>query len=146
MSLEISFWIAHAVALAGWLALMFGPSASETPVRIARWAAAALALGYAALFFIAAPEGGALARNYSLDGVRAFFAEPRLLLLGWVHYLAFDLWVGSWQAVEARRLSIPRHVLIACLLLTFLLGPLGLLAFLAARSTRRPTSENSIAS
>ena len=135
MSLETWFWVAHVPAVAGWLALVFGPAGPA--VRIARWAAAALAIGYAALFFTAAPEGGALARNYSLSGVAGFFAERELLLLGWVHYLAFDLFVGSWEAEEADRLGIPRHVLIACLLLTFLLGPLGLLAFLAARSTRR---------
>ncbi|HEX8525981.1 ABA4-like family protein [Allosphingosinicella sp.] len=150
MTLETWFWIAHAVALAGWLALVFVPAAGGLGVRIARWAAALLAVGYALLFFTAGPQGSELARNYSLEGVGAFFADPQLLLLGWVHYLAFDLFVGSWEAEEAHRLGISRRVLIACLILTFLLGPLGLLAFLAARSVpRRPASEqgeNSIAS
>ena len=142
MDLNLLFWIAHGVAVAGWLPLMVWPGASELPIRIARWAAAGLAVGYAVLFLIAAPEGSVLAANYSLEGVRAFFFQRELVLLGWVHYLAFDLFVGSWEAEEARRLGIPRQVLFACLLLTFLLGPLGLLAFLAARSNRN----NSIAS
>lgn len=136
------FWIAHAVAAPGWLALMVLPLEGGKAVRVARWAAALLALGYFALFMIRAPEGSELAAGYSLEGVRAFFRDPELLLLGWVHYLAFDLFVGSWEAEEAHRLGIPRRVLFMCLLLTFLLGPLGLLAFLAARSTRN----NSIAS
>ena len=150
MTLEAWFWIAHVPAVAGWLALMFGPAGPA--VRIARAAAAVLAVGYALLFLIAGAEGSELARNYSLGGVAAFFSNRALLLLGWVHYLAFDLFVGSWEAEEADRLGMPRHLLIACLLLTFLLGPLGLLAFLAARSARKTalpaagSGENTIAS
>jgi hypothetical protein len=141
MALETWFWIAHAVALAGWAPLVFWPSRGPMPVRIARGAAAVLAVGYAILFFAHGSEGSELAANYSLEGVGAFFDAPALLLLGWVHYLAFDLFVGAWEAEEAQRLSIPRALLVLCLLLTFLLGPLGLLAFLAARGAR-----NSIAS
>jgi hypothetical protein len=134
MSLETWFWIAHVPAVAGWIALVALPA--ERGVPIARWAAGALAVGYAILFFIAGPQGQELARNYSLEGVAAFFASPELLLLGWIHYLAFDLFVCSWQAEEAARLGIPKRTLVACLILTFLIGPLGLLAFLVARAPR----------
>ncbi len=142
MSLELWFWIAHAVSLAGWVPLAVMPLEGGLPVRIARGAAAALAVGYALLFFLTGPEGSELAAGYSLEGLAAFFSSREMLLLGWVHYLAFDLFVGAWEAEEAARLGIPRGVLFMCLLLTFLLGPLGLLAFLAARSARN----NSIAS
>jgi hypothetical protein len=134
MTLETWFWIAHVPVLAGWIALIALPAGRGVP--IARWAAAALAIGYAALFFIAGPEGQELARNYSLAGVESFFASRDLLLLGWIHFLCFDLFVGSWQAEEAERLAIPKRTLIPCLLLTFLIGPLGLLAFFAARAPR----------
>jgi hypothetical protein len=134
MTLETWFWIAHVPAVAGWVALIVLPA--DRAVPIARWAAIALAVGYALVFFIAAPEGQELARNYSLEGVAAFFASRELLLLGWIHIMCFDLFVGSWQAEEAERLGIPKRVLIACLVLTFLLGPLGLLAFFAARAPR----------
>ena len=135
MSLEIWFWIAHVPAAAGWLALIVLPR--ETGVRTARWAAGLLAVGYALLFFTAAPETSVLARDYGLTGVAAFFANPQLQLLGWVHYLAFDLLVGSWMVDEGKRLGVPARTLVPCLILTCMLGPLGFLAYLAARSTRR---------
>ncbi len=134
MTLETWFWIAHVPAVAGWIALIVLPAARGVPV--ARWAAGVLAVGYAILFFAAGPQGQELARNYSLEGVRAFFASGELLLLGWIHYLAFDLFVGSWEAEEGARLGMPKRTLIACLILTFLVGPLGLLAFLIARAPR----------
>jgi hypothetical protein len=134
MSLETWFWIAHVPVAAGWIALVALPA--ERGVPIARWAAGALAIGYAILFFIAGPEGQELARNYSLGGVESFFASRDLLLLGWIHILCFDLFVGSWEVEEGARLAIPKRTLIACLVLTFLIGPLGLLAFLVARAPR----------
>ncbi|HMJ92898.1 MAG TPA: abscisic acid-deficient protein Aba4 family protein [Allosphingosinicella sp.] len=64
-------------------------------------------------------------------------AEHRLTaelrLVGWVHYLAFDLWVGSWEVEEAGRTGMGRAALIPSLVLTWLVGPIGLLTFLALR-------------
>jgi hypothetical protein len=136
MSPESLFWIAHVPALVGWAVLLAAPLIGPASIAIARVAAAVLALGYLALL-LAAPDGlRALATDYSLGGIGTLFAHPRLLLLGWVHYLAFDLWVASWEAEEARRLSMPHWLAAPCMLLTFMLGPLGLLLFLAARAVR----------
>jgi hypothetical protein len=82
-----------------------------------------------------------LATNYSLDGVGMFFADPALRLLGWVHYLAFDLWVGTWEAEEANRIGLPHGILLLSLVLTFLLGPVGLLTFIVFRALRRPSQD-----
>ncbi|HYJ29066.1 MAG TPA: ABA4-like family protein [Allosphingosinicella sp.] len=139
MTFEQFFWIAHAAALVGWVALLVRPGPAA--VLVARWAAAVLAVGYTILFLFFTADASVLASDYSLEGVGSFFAAPSTMLLGWVHYLAFDLFVGSWEAEEAHRLQMPRVLLVLCLPLTFLLGPLGLLVFLAARAAR-----NSIAS
>jgi ABA DEFICIENT 4-like len=69
----------------------------------------------------------------SLDNLARLFENPYLLLMGWVHYLAFDLFVGSWQLRDARRSNIPHVLLIPCLLLTLLLGPTGLVCYFALR-------------
>ena len=136
MDLELLFWIAHLPALAGW-ALLALPGRSERRIAAARWAAALLALGYLALFLAAGSGSAVLLRDYSLAGVGAFFADPLLRLVGWVHYLAFDLWVGSWEAEEADRLGMGAGALLPSLALTFLLGPVGLLLFLLLRRRRR---------
>ena len=140
MTLETWFWIAHVPALAGWLALIFAPAAGA--VRFARWAAVAIGAGYAILFVLSAREAAVLVEDYSLRGVAAFFDVPRLQLLGWVHYLAFDLFVGSWIVEEGGRLGLSRALVIPCLILTLMIGPFGLLVFFLARGMRR----NSIAS
>ena len=58
------------------------------------------------------------------------------LLAGWVHYLAFDLFVGTWETRDAVARGISRWILAPCLLLTFLFGPIGWLAYHVARNTR----------
>ncbi len=136
MDLELLFWIAHFPALAGWVLLAL-PGRSERRIGAARWVAALLALGYLALFLAAGTASAVLLRDYSLAGVGAFFADPLLRLVGWVHYLAFDLWVGSWEAEEADRLGMGAAALLPSLALTFLLGPVGLLLFLLLRGRRR---------
>ncbi|HEX8364525.1 MAG TPA: ABA4-like family protein [Allosphingosinicella sp.] len=140
MTLETWFWVAHVPALAGWLALIIAPQAGG--IRFARWAAVAIAVGYAILFVLSAREAGVLAEDYSLRGVAAFFDVPKLQLLGWIHYLAFDLFVGSWIVEEAGRIGVSRALVILCLILTLMIGPFGLLVFFLIRSLRR----NSIAS
>ena len=61
------------------------------------------------------------------------------MLVGWVHYLAFDLWVGAWETEEAERRGMPHAALVPCLALTFLAGPVGLLLFLVLRIKWRPS-------
>jgi hypothetical protein len=70
----------------------------------------------------------------SLRDLRLFFDRPQLLLAGWLHYLALDLFVGSFEVRDAVRHGISHAWVVPCLLLTLLFGPLGLLAYLAVRS------------
>jgi hypothetical protein len=73
----------------------------------------------------------------SLSQVSQLFQNPYKLLAGWIHYLAFDLFVGSWEVRDAQRLGIHHLLVVPCLALTFLLGPIGLLLYLALRFTMK---------
>ena len=73
----------------------------------------------------------------SLPEVSALFANQWLLLAGWIHYLAFDLFVGSWEVRDAAERNISHWLMIPCLVLTFLFGPVGLLTYFALRSTAK---------
>jgi hypothetical protein len=73
----------------------------------------------------------------SLAGVRALFVDPRGLLAGWTHYLAFDLFIGGWEVRDAQQRGIPHLLVVPALVLTFLFGPAGLLLYLAISRLRR---------
>lgn len=126
------FSAANLLALTGWLALAFNAWRRREPMLWpARLVPVALALLYLVtvvpLLAAGAPDFG------KLESVQALFADSRWALAGWVHYLAFDLLVGGWQVREAAARHMPRAVLLVCLFLTFMFGPVGWLLFLAAR-------------
>lgn len=136
MSPDQLFQFANLTAMAGWLALLASP---WTP-RISQLAAGLvvpiiLSLGYTVLIMVnwAGSEGG----FDSLANVALLFEDRNLLLAGWVHYLAFDLFVGAWEVRKGRETGISFLLIIPCLVLTFLFGPAGLLTFLALRFVRQ---------
>jgi len=142
MSLDALFSIAGSAATLGWLVLALTPLRWRLIRTMAVCVAAGLAVVYTALIAVYWTQGsGDFA---SLAGVASLFQHPGLLLAGWVHYLAFDLLVGTWEREEAARLGISRWALLPCLILTFLFGPIGWLAFLGVRhfsaSTRSVTA------
>lgn len=128
--LEHVFQVANMAVIPGWALLIFLPRWKWTNAVVTALAVT-LAAAYTAFFFrnFFAGQGGFA----TLDSVRALFSQPVVMLVGWIHYLCFDLLIGAWEAREAARLNIPRLVTGPCLVLTLMLGPLGLLAFLVAR-------------
>jgi Domain of unknown function (DUF4281) len=117
----------------GWLALVFAPLWPRWSERVAGLAIPlVLSVGYAALvlvYWTRAPGGFG-----SLPDVMTLFTTPGIALAGWVHYLAFDLFIGAWITRSARTEGIPHLLVLPCLLLTFLFGPAGFLAFTALRA------------
>jgi hypothetical protein len=73
----------------------------------------------------------------TLAGVRLLMSSPQALLAGWVHYLAFDLFIGSWEVENAPASRIPHWLLLPCLALTFVAGPVGLLLYLILKAVRQ---------
>jgi len=139
MELETLFSIAGTLVMPGWLLLIFAPWWRWSTQLIAPFVIPAiLAVLYA--FLMATGIGSAHGDFNSLAGVRGLFESDRLLLAGWIHYLAFDLFIGSWEVRDARRLRIHHLLVIPCLLCTFMLGPVGLGLYFALRGVLRRTA------
>lgn len=132
------FSLANSTALLGWLILVFAG-------RL-RWAAA-LVTGAILPLLIGVLYSGLIAAHWgetpggfsTLSGVASLFSNPWLLLAGWIHYLAFDLFIGSWQVRDAQQHQIPHLAVIPCLILTFLFGPAGLSVYFILRLARAKT-------
>jgi hypothetical protein len=64
-------------------------------------------------------------------------SQPHAALAGWIHYLAFDLFVGAWESRDAQRLGISPILVAPCLFLTLMAGPVGLLLYAILRLALR---------
>jgi len=132
---DFLFSLANPVAMLGWALLVLAPRWEGTR-RLVLSGALPLILAAAYALLIGchylgphAGEGG----FSSLADVATLFRDPWALVAGWVHYLCFDLGVGIWESRDARRRGVPHLLLVPCLLLTFLFGPVGLLLYAFVR-------------
>lgn len=126
MSWENLFCLSSTAALAAWLWLIALPRWPQVLAGLRFGLIGALCVVYAALVlvFFFRVEGGGFG---SLVQVRALFASDPMLLAGWLHYLAFDLFTGLWIAGRLDAAGVPRLVQAPVLAATFMFGPLGLL-------------------
>ncbi len=136
MNIETLFSFTNIGAMAGWLLLALAPLRRGPIILAARGVGVLLAVAYTGLM-ISRISSGAPMDFTSLDGLAVAFSNPSVMLVGWVHYLAFDLWVGAWEAEVAPKWGVPHWALVPCLFLTFMLGPMGLLLFLAVAGVCR---------
>lgn len=140
---DLVFSLGNAIVLAGWTILILLPRRFPLLNAVPKYAIpTSFGLVYAGItlsrFF---GSGGGYG---SLDAVRTLFSTDELLVAGWLHYLAFDLFVGCWIAGQADRMGLSRLIQAVILLLTFVVPPVGLVLFLATRagaeSMRRATA------
>jgi hypothetical protein len=129
MTAETIFTICNILVLPQWVLMIVAPQAKVTQYLANTYAIPLLlALVYAYLLATHSAEvnnGG----FSSLAQVKNLFSNDYIMVGGWVHYLAFDLIIGSWMLKDAHKERIIHWLIIPCLLLTFMLGPLGFLVY-----------------
>jgi hypothetical protein len=136
---EPVFRFAGGIAAVAWLALAASPAGARWAPTVRRIAGRAvpllLSLLYVALLGVHGMGDGGFG---TLAAVQRLLAQPGPLVAGWLHFLAFDLFVGAWIAERAAALAIPHALVLPLLGLTFMFGPAGLLAFALLRFVWRP--------
>jgi hypothetical protein len=135
MSNEIIFRICDLLVLPGWALLFLAPKWKWT-IRLAMYTIPVL-LAIAYLWVFIANFESLHAGIVSLGAVEYMFHSPGMILAAWIHYLAFDLFVGAWMVRDSRRLRILHLAVIPCLIVTFLFGPVGLAVYLLLRTGLR---------
>ena len=126
MTPEILFSHASTVAMIGWLLLILGPRQFTWFNVIPFWIIpTGLSAVYTALIF--SQFAGAGGGFDSLENVMILMSNQWAMLAGWVHFLAFDLFVGAFMAARMDRVGVGRLVQASILGTIFMLGPLGFL-------------------
>lgn len=133
------------LAIVGWLVLLaslFVPAMRPPAILFGRFVVPGI-IAVAYIMLIARAFGEAQDGGYgSIPEVRALFANDAGLAAGWLHYLAFDLFVGTWIAQDVAPRSLwMRIAAIPCLALTFLFGPAGWLLYTLLRTVSPKTEE-----
>ncbi len=141
MQAETIFSIANTLALASWLLLAILPRFRVTRAVVLA-GTVPLLLSAAYLVIIVMFFGTAEGSFGSLAGVMQLFTNPWAVLAGWLHFLAFDLFVGAWEVRDAEKHGVPHLLVIPCLFFTFMLGPIGYLMYVAIRGVVKLRGKN----
>ncbi|WP_343346708.1 ABA4-like family protein [Sphingomicrobium sp. XHP0239] len=137
------FSVANTYVLLPWAALILLPRGPGLHALVFYLGIGLLSLAYAILLvllfggFVDPVRDAGLAEpamfDFSLAGVMDLFRSEGGVTLGWIHYLAFDLFVGQWIAKDGDHKGVSRIVQGPILFLTLMAGPLGLLIWMAVR-------------
>lgn len=144
MNMADIFDITAPIALFGWALLLFSPLA---PTWINRIAGYAIPIGLGLVYTGLAPifftdlEGG----FGSLEEVMLLFKNEQAVMAGWLHYLAFDLFIGAWQVRNARDNYMPFWLVLPALPTTLMFGPVGLVLYLIIRTSYLAVQSNTSA-
>ncbi|WP_339688907.1 ABA4-like family protein [uncultured Parasphingorhabdus sp.] len=141
MNWDLVFTITNNYALVMWLILAFAPRRTVIMTGLFYGGTGLLATSYAVIVvplmtgMIDGGSGG-IPDFSTLAGVQQLLSSPGGATIGWIHYLAFDLFVGLWVARNADKYGFARWLQIPILLFVLMLGPLGLVLYLLLRFTR----------
>jgi len=139
MTPDLQFQIVNLLALPFWALMILAPTWRVTAWLMGTLIAPALfAIIYVSMVLPGLADVLPLLANPKLDAIAALLGDRRATVIAWVHFLAFDLFVGRWEYLDARERGLSHWLLAPCLFLTLLLGPLGLLAYLGARLAAVP--------
>lgn len=133
--MDAVFVLATLATLPFWLLLLLAPDRMATVRAVhAIWVFVAFGVLYVVL--LAMGDNASAESLLTLDGYKELQTGDAAVLAGWVHYLSLDLFAGAWMARDAKHFEIPRPIVAVCLLLTFMLAPLGITIYLLVRVKR----------
>lgn len=133
MNVSTLFQIANSTAMIAWLLLLIFPNWKYTKNFIVMGLIALLSVFYT--FIILKGMNHFSPDSFStIENVQQLFQDKEALLAGWIHYLAFDLFVGLYIVENAPQFRIPRWLVSLILPVTFMFGPMGFLFFFLVKN------------
>ena len=69
----------------------------------------------------------------SLDDLYTVFATESFLLIFWLHFVALNLFLGSWISRDGIKYNMRRSLIFIPLILVYFTGPLGFVLYLVIR-------------
>ena len=130
-TVEMIFMWLNLGVLPFWLVLIIFPQSQICRVFITSiFPILILSLSYGYLLFLFFNDGYDFTRNFQLylglDAIHNLFTDKAFIILFWLHFLAMNLFCGSWIVKDSQKFGINKILLSFPLLITYFIGPVGL--------------------
>ena len=139
--MDTVFSLSSLLVMPLWALMIFAPLWRVTKtIMQSPWVIAPAALLYAVLVLPNIASVLPAVSNPNLEGIRSLLSSESGATIAWVHFLAFDVFVGRWAYLESRALNLNVFAMAVVLFFTLMLGPVGALLYLGLRLTARGTT------
>ncbi len=127
---KILFQLANLWIMPFWVLMIFLPHWHWTKRLMASpWMVAVLALAYSGLVLPQALAVLPLLASPTLSGIAGLLGTPAGAAIGWIHFLAFDLFVGRWVYLDSRARQLTAWLASPALFFVLMFGPFGFLLY-----------------
>jgi Domain of unknown function (DUF4281) len=144
--METIFSLSSLLVMPFWFLMIFLPTWKWAKCIIASpWISALAAALYVVLVLPSILQILPAVMNPSLEGISSLLRTPAGATIAWVHFLAFDLFVGRWVYLDSRERNVSFWFVSPILFFVLMLGPLGFLLYLLAGSFFRASATRRVA-
>ena len=117
-----------------WFVLIFFPNSKICSVFVSSiFPIFILSLIYLYLVYFFYVTGYDFGQNFSLylslDSLNQLFNEKAFLIIFWTHFIAINLFCGSWIVSDSRKFSMSKILVFFPLVITYFVGPLGVFIY-----------------
>jgi hypothetical protein len=129
------FLLSNLLVLPFWILMILAPHWGWTRrIMRARWAPMIPAAAFVVLLVPEIDDLLSLFMRPDLAILAGILEKPQGAIVAWLHFLAFDLFVGRWAYLDGRERGIPALIMSPVLTLVMLLGPVGYVAHMGVRA------------
>ena len=133
-TIEILYYWVNLGVLPFWLLLIFFPQSqlcryfvtSIFPIFV-------LSGAYIFMLYKSFLNGYDFYGNFDLylgiNEISNLFSDKTFLIMFWIHFVSINLFTGGWIIKDSQKFSINKIILIIPLIVTYLIGPLGLFIY-----------------
>ncbi len=124
------YWVNLGV-LPFWLILIFFPNSNLSRYFVASiFPILILSGSYVFILYKSYLNSYDFVNNFSLylgiDRLSDLFTDRSYLMMFWIHFISINLFTGGWIVRDSQKLSINKILVSIPLVITYLIGPIGL--------------------
>ena len=117
-----------------WLVLIFFPNSKLGSIFVSSiFPIFILSGAYVYIIYKSFLESYDFDSNFSLylgiGELSELFSNREFLIIFWIHFLAINLFCGSWMSRDASKFAISKYIMFFPLVITYFIGPLGVFIY-----------------
>ena len=133
-SIETVYMWVNLGVLPFWFILVFFPQSHLSRIFVTSiFPIFILAGGYIFILYKSFINGYDFIGNFSLylglNELSRLFEEHQYIMIFWIHFISINLFVGGWIVKDSQKFSINKVLLAIPLIMTYLIGPIGLFLY-----------------